>query len=424
MSFEFTLRPRTTESQRRLLEIPVEKIVPNPNQPRVTFDDETIAELAQSISQVGLIQPLVVRRSGSGYELVAGERRLRACKSLGMETVTCIVEDSMQEESSAMVALIENLQREDLHYMEEAQCYYALLNNYNLTQEELAKRLGRSQSSIANKLRLLRLSPDVVSAIRENGLSERHARAVLKLKDEEVQLAVIKRTAEKNLSVKDTERLVEKTLDKMYDEKRPGAAPRPAIIRQVRDYRLFMNTVNSAIAVLRDQTERLSKVVRTLLDMSELQSVPRTDRIDIGPMVEEVLTDLLPLAEKKKITLAQEGGNVRMTGSDILIYRVLYNLVENGIKYNKQGGNVTVSYRQEENMAVIHVTDTGQGIPEKCQSNIFQPFYRIDKSRSREYGGVGLGLSFAWESVRLHGGSISVLQSTPEGSTIEVELPV
>ena len=252
MSFEFTLRPRTTESQRRLLEIPVEKIVPNPNQPRVTFDDDTIAELAQSISQVGLIQPLVVRRSGSGYELVAGERRLRACKSLGMETVTCIVEDSMQEESSAMVALIENLQREDLHYMEEAQCYYALLNNYNLTQEELAKRLGRSQSSIANKLRLLRLSPDVVSAIRENGLSERHARAVLKLKDEEVQLAVIKRTAEKNLSVKDTERLVEKTLDKMYDEKRPGAAPRPAIIRQVRDYRLFMNTVNSAIAVLRE----------------------------------------------------------------------------------------------------------------------------------------------------------------------------
>lgn len=113
-----------------------------------------------------------------------------------------------------------------------------------------------------------------------------------------------------------------------------------------------------------------------------------------------------------------------MTGSDILIYRVLYNLVENGIKYNKRGGSVTVSYRKEENMAVIHVSDTGQGIPEKCQSNIFQPFYRIDKSRSREYGGVGLGLSFAWESVRLHGGSISVLQSTPEGSTIEVELPV
>ena len=237
----------------KIVLLPVEQIEPSPFQARTAFDETEIAALAVSILQNGLLQPISVRRVGlRKYQLIAGERRLRACKSLGMETVTCIVEDSMQEESSAMVALIENLQREDLHYMEEAQCYYALLNNYNLTQEELAKRLGRSQSSIANKLRLLRLSPDVVSAIRENGLSERHARAVLKLKDEEVQLAVIKRTAEKNLSVKDTERLVEKTLDKMYDEKRPGAAPRPAIIRQVRDYRLFMNTVNSAIAVLRE----------------------------------------------------------------------------------------------------------------------------------------------------------------------------
>ncbi len=252
MSFEFTLAPRATESRRKLMEIPVEKIVPNPNQPRITFDDETIAELAQSISQVGLIQPLVVRRAAGGYELVAGERRLRACKSLGMEKVTCIIEDEMPEESSAMVALIENLQREDLHYMEEAQCYNALLQSYGMTQEELAGRLGKSQSSIANKLRLLKLSPAVVSAIRENGLTERHARAVLKLKGEEEQLEVIKKTAQKSLSVKDTERLVEKTLDRLYDEKQPGAAPRPAIIRQVRDYRLFMNTVNSAIAVLRD----------------------------------------------------------------------------------------------------------------------------------------------------------------------------
>ena len=118
-------------SQRKLLELPIDSIHPNPYQPRVTFDEETISELAQSISQVGLIQPLVVRKSSSGYELVAGERRLRACKSLGMATVTCIVEEQLREESSAMMALIENLQREDLHYMEEAQCYYALLNNYS-----------------------------------------------------------------------------------------------------------------------------------------------------------------------------------------------------------------------------------------------------------------------------------------------------
>lgn len=239
-------------SQRKLLELPTESILPNPNQPRLTFDEESIGELAQSISQVGLIQPLVVRRSSGGYELVAGERRLRACKSLGMTTVTCIVEEQMREESSAMMALIENLQREDLHYIEEAQCYYALLNNYNLTQEALAERLGRSQSSIANKLRLLRLSPEVKSALQQANLSERHARAILKIKDEGAQLAVLKRAADKGLSVKDTERLVEKTLDKMYDDKRPGAAPRPMIIRQVRDYRLFMNTVNSAIDALRE----------------------------------------------------------------------------------------------------------------------------------------------------------------------------
>ena len=243
MSFEFTLRPRTTESQRRLLEIPVEKIVPNPNQPRVTFDDDTIAELAQSISQVGLIQPLVVRRSGSGYELVAGERRLRACKSLGMETVTCIVEDSMQEESSAMVALIENLQREDLHYMEEAQCYYALLNNYNLTQEELAKRLGRSQSSIANKLRLLRLSPDVVSAIRENGLSERHARAVLRLPENRRSEALIN-IAKRRMNARQTDLYIEQLLN--------TPAKGRHRISMVKDVRIFVNTIDHAIRLMTD----------------------------------------------------------------------------------------------------------------------------------------------------------------------------
>ena len=239
MSFEFTLRPRTTESQRRLLEIPVEKIVPNPNQPRVTFDDDTIAELAQSISQVGLIQPLVVRRSGSGYELVAGERRLRACKSLGMETVTCIVEDSMQEESSAMVALIENLQREDLHYMEEAQCYYALLNNYNLTQEELAKRLGRSQSSIANKLRLLKLPEDVLNTLRDNGLTERHGRALLRLKTEQMQRMALAYIIEHDLNVASADSYIDSLLRESEQEEKPEAK-RTFIMK---DVRVFVNTI-------------------------------------------------------------------------------------------------------------------------------------------------------------------------------------
>ena len=201
--FDFRKDAKTEGNDRKLTEIPVASIRRNPYQPRVTFDEESIAELAQSIRQVGLIQPLVVRKAPDGaFELVAGERRLRAVKSLGMESVTCIVEQGMEDESSAMMALIENLQREDLHYLEEAQCYNTLLSTYNLTQEELAARLGKSQSSIANKLRLLRLPEEVKSAMAEAHLTERHARALLKLKDEKTQLALVDKIAKKMLEFK------------------------------------------------------------------------------------------------------------------------------------------------------------------------------------------------------------------------------
>ena len=251
--FDFRKDAKTEGNDRKLTEIPVASIRRNPYQPRVTFDEESIAELAQSIRQVGLIQPLVVRKAPDGaYELVAGERRLRAVKSLGMENVTCIVEQGMEDESSAMMALIENLQREDLHYLEEAQCYNTLLSTYNLTQEELAARLGKSQSSIANKLRLLRLPEEVKSAMAEAHLTERHARALLKLQDEKTQLALVDKIAKKSLSVKETEKLVDKTLNRLYDEKADGARPRPKILRIVKDYRLFMNTINAAVNTLRE----------------------------------------------------------------------------------------------------------------------------------------------------------------------------
>ena len=251
--FDFRKDAKTEGNDRKLTEIPVATIRRNPYQPRVTFDEESIAELAQSIRQVGLIQPLVVRKAPDGaYELVAGERRLRAVKSLGMENVTRIVEQGMEDESSAMMALIENLQREDLHYLEEAQCYNTLLSTYNLTQEELAARLGKSQSSIANKLRLLRLPEEVKSAMAEAHLTERHARALLKLKDEKTQLALVDKIAKKSLSVKETEKLVDKTLNRLYDEKADGARPRPKILRIVKDYRLFMNTINAAVNTLRE----------------------------------------------------------------------------------------------------------------------------------------------------------------------------
>lgn len=198
-----------------------------------------------------MIQPLVVRKNGETYELIAGERRLRALRSLGAEKALCIVDNSAVDADSALMAVVENLQREDLNYFEEAECYKALLDELKLTQEELASRLGKSQSFIANKLRILKLSPEVREAVGLYGLSERHARAVLRLSDDADKLAIIKKAGEDGLSVKDTERLVEKKLNSLFDSKKDGAKPRPVIMRIVKDYRMFMNTVNSACEYLR-----------------------------------------------------------------------------------------------------------------------------------------------------------------------------
>lgn len=249
--FDFLRDSTSRESGKKLEEIQVSKIVPNPNQPRKTFDDESIAELAQSIRQVGLIQPLVVRRQGDVYELIAGERRLRAIKLLELERVTCIVQNDIVDESSAMMALIENLQRENLNFFEEAQCYSDLIGTYLLTQEALAEKLGKSQSSIANKLRVLKLSPAVKEAMTDAGLTERHARALLRIADENEQLAIIKEVKDKGMSVKETEQRVEKQLNKLYDERKDGAKPRPVMLRMIKDYRLFMNSINSAVEQLR-----------------------------------------------------------------------------------------------------------------------------------------------------------------------------
>ena len=178
------------------------------------------------------------------------------------------------------------------------------------------------------------------------------------------------------------------------------------------------------IAMLREQTERLSRMVRTLLDMSDLKAVPRNDQIQIAPMIEEVLADLSPLAEKSGVTLSQTGEDLWITGSDVLVYRAIFNLVENGVKYNRSGGSVRVAASRRDGEAVIEVKDTGYGIPEGFRESVFQPFFRVDKSRSREYGGVGLGLSLVWEIADLHGGSVWVEESSDKGTTIAVELPV
>ena len=177
------------------------------------------------------------------------------------------------------------------------------------------------------------------------------------------------------------------------------------------------------LTLLREQTERLTQMTKTLLEMSNLQQVARNEHIQLAPMIEEIFTDLAPLAEKNDIALEVEGDGA-MIGSDALIYRLLFNLTENAVKYNRHGGSVRVTVSQESEKLLIRVSDTGRGIPEEFQRSIFQPFFRVDKSRSREYGGAGLGLSLVWEIAELHGGSVRVTKSSDKGTTISVELPV
>ena len=176
------------------------------------------------------------------------------------------------------------------------------------------------------------------------------------------------------------------------------------------------------LTLLREQTERLIQLTRTLLEMSNLRQVARNERIQLAPMIEEIFTDLAPLSDKFGVTLTAEGDGI-MTGSDALIYRLIFNLTENAVKYNRPGGSVRVCVTQETEKLLIRVSDTGCGIPEKYQQSIFQPFFRVDKSRSREYGGAGLGLSLVWEIADLHGGSVWVEESSEKGTTIAVGVP-
>ena len=190
------------------------------------------------------------------------------------------------------------------------------------------------------------------------------------------------------------------------------SAEHPAVLPQTAEF----------LTLLREQTERLTQMTRTLLEMSNLQQVARNERIQLAPMIEEIFTDLAPLSDKRGVTLTAEGDGI-MTGSDALIYRLIFNLTENAVKYNRPGGSVRVSVTQEPEKLLLRVSDTGCGIPEEYQRSIFQPFFRVDKSRSREYGGAGLGLSLVWEIADLHGGSVWVEKSSEKGTTIAVGLP-
>ena len=172
-----------------------------------------------------------------------------------------------------------------------------------------------------------------------------------------------------------------------------------------------------------EQLDRLSRLVHTLLEMSNLSSAPRSDRIELAPLVEEIITDLTPLASQNDITMEQDCDNVVITGSDALIYRLGFNLIENAVKYNRRGGSVSVSVHKENSDVVVRVSDTGCGIPEEYRESIFQPFFRVDKSRSRQMGGVGLGLALVHEIAVLHGGSVRAEPGNKVGTVFIVTLP-
>ncbi|MBQ7799489.1 MAG: ParB/RepB/Spo0J family partition protein [Oscillospiraceae bacterium] len=228
-------------SSNRVCKIKISEITENVAQPRVKFDERSIERLAESIARNGLLQPLSVRRKGKGYELISGERRLRALKLLGYEAAPCIIV-SVDDENSAVLALIENIQREDLSVFEQADAIYKLICQWGITQAEAAQRLGLSQSAIANKLRLLRLKPDERRIVTENNLTERHARALIRIEDEEKRRRALLHIAAAALNVEQSEKYIEKLL---VPAKKGGT-------RLVfKDLRIFQNTIKMAVDTMR-----------------------------------------------------------------------------------------------------------------------------------------------------------------------------
>lgn len=230
---------------RQACALPMERIFPNPHQPRREFNDYALMELASSIRQHGLLQPITVRANACGYEIIMGERRYRACQMLGYTAIDAFILPVNPGES-ALLALIENLQREDLHFFEEAEAYADLISQ-GMTQEALARRLGKSASGIANKLRLLKLPPELRAYIWEEGLSERHARALIPLPDGPVRLRIARQAVQQHLTVRETEALVLRAQRRL-----PKAPANRKVISMVHDRRLYLNAIKSVVKQMQE----------------------------------------------------------------------------------------------------------------------------------------------------------------------------
>lgn len=232
-----------SNNKEKIVQVKLSEINPNLNQPRSVFDDEKIIELAQSIKEHGVLQPIILRPTGGQYQIVAGERRFRAAKLLNLDTIPAVIKD-LNDAETASIALVENIQREDLTAIEEARAYKKLMEINNLKQEDLAKQLGKAQSTIANKIRLLNLPDQIQNAVLERQITERHARALLMIKDETVQCKVLEKIIEKEMTVKETEKYVNKLLEKEGEPKAKVIAKIP------KDIRIAFNTLNQAVSMV------------------------------------------------------------------------------------------------------------------------------------------------------------------------------
>ena len=244
-----TLRTRPNIRRGNIVWLPAEDIAPNPVQPRKLFDEKALEELSESIKSYGILNPLTVRCRGGKYELVAGERRLRAARLAGLEEVPCILLDVNMEDAS-LIALIENLQRRDLDYIEEAVGLSRLIRMFGMSQEEAAKRIGKSQSAVANKLRLLKLPRDVLENLRSYGLSERHGRALLRLTEPNAQRMALEYIAANSLTVAATEEYIEALLASPAAGEEPEK-PEPRRTLILKDVRVFLNSLNRSLDLMK-----------------------------------------------------------------------------------------------------------------------------------------------------------------------------
>jgi len=272
----------------QVLELRLDLLKPNPFQPRKHFDQIQMDELSRSVAEMGVIQPIVVRQTGDSYEIVAGERRWRAAEMAGQATIPSVVR-GFSDREMAEIALIENLQRADLNYFEEAEGYRRLIEDFKVTQEDVAARVGKSQPTIANKLRLLKIDPEVKENIMVELLTERHVRALLKLGTKEEQLIILKEIYEKELNVKDTEYLIAEYLEGRVviggdgqdneENEEHGAVRKPNIRRVFSDMRMYVNTIKAAVVTIAeagidvkmDQTETDESILLTI-------TIPRTKK--------------------------------------------------------------------------------------------------------------------------------------------------